>query len=91
MQTATSLANQRVFRDRINPLDAYNDTEFITRMRVTRVIFIELYQRLAGSFDKSAMRIYSIPTITQFAVVLQFLATVSFQTVVASTHGISQT
>ena len=28
MQTATSLANQRVFRDRLNPLDAYN--EYIT-------------------------------------------------------------
>ena len=37
------------------------------------------------------MRMYSIPTITQFAVVLQFLATGSFHTVVASTHGISQT
>ena len=33
---------------------------------------------------------HSIPTTTQLAVALQFLATGSFQTVVASSHGISQ-
>ena len=35
-------------------------------------------------------RSHAIPTTTQLAVTLQFLATGTFQTVVASSHGISQ-
>ena len=40
-----SLRRQRVFRDRLNPLDAYSDLEFISRYRVDRVMFIELTEQ----------------------------------------------
>ena len=36
VNTNNSLANQRVFRDRLNPIDSYNDTEFVSRYRITR-------------------------------------------------------
>ena len=36
---ALSLMNQRVFRDRRNPLDSFNDIVFISCYRITRVIF----------------------------------------------------
>ena len=38
----SSLRRQRVFRDRLNPLDAYSDFEFITRYRITQYLFLEL-------------------------------------------------
>ena len=84
-----SLRRQRVFRDRLNPLDAYSDLEFISRYRVDRVMFIELIGRLETYLSQTTRRSHSISATTQLAATLQFLATGSFQTVVASCHGIS--
>ena len=88
--TAVSLMNQRVFRDRRNPLDSYNDIEFISLYRITRVIFFQLHDKILESLHRSTVRSHSIPTTTQLAVALQFMATGTFQTVIATAHGISQ-
>ena len=92
LQTAidSSMRRQRIFRDRLNPLDAYSDTDFIARYRITRSMFTELIDRLETATIRPTSRSHSIPTTTQLAVTLQFLATGTFQTVVASCHGISQ-
>ena len=92
LQTAIegSMQRQRIFRDRLNPFDAYSDTEFIARYRITRAIFTQLLDRLDTFTVRPTSRSHSIPTTTQLAVTLQFLATGTFQTVVASCHGISQ-
>ena len=37
-----SMRRQRIFRDHLNPLDAYSDVDFITRYRITRAMFTEL-------------------------------------------------
>ena len=36
VDAANSLDRQRVFRDRLYPLEAYNNTEFISRYRITK-------------------------------------------------------
>ena len=76
--------------DRLNPLDAYSDLEFISRYRVDRVVFMVLIERLETYLTRATSRSHSISATTQLAATLQFLATGSFQTVVASCHGISQ-
>ena len=43
--SSQSLARQRVFRDRLNPLDAYNNAEFISRYRITKNIFVQLERK----------------------------------------------
>ena len=92
LQTAieNSIQLQRVFRDRLNPLDAYPDAEFIARYRITRPMFMELLDRLETFIVRPTGRSHAIPMTTQLAVTLEFLATGTFQTVVASSHGISQ-
>ena len=87
----SSLRRQRVFRDRLNPLDAYSDFEFITTYRITQYMFLELLERISTNLNRTTARSYPIAPATQLAVALQFLATGTFQTVVASAHGISQT
>ena len=87
----SSLRRQRVFRDRLNPLDAYSDFEFITRYRITPYMFLELLERISTNLNRTTARSYPIAPATQLAVALQFLATGTFQTVVASAHGNSQT
>ena len=52
-------------------------------------MFTELLDRLDTFTVRPTSRSHSIPTTTQLAVKLQFLATGTFQTVVASCHGIS--
>ena len=85
VNTDNSLANQRVFRDRLNPIDSYNDIEFINRYRITRSIFIQLHEKIAEYFLKPRIfSSHSISSITQFAVALQFLATGYFQTVIST-------
>ena len=90
LDLSQSLSRQRVFRDRINPIDVYNDIEFIARYRVTKYMFVQLQEKVVTFLLLSTIRSHSIPAPTQLAVTLQFLATGSFQTVVATSHGISQ-
>ena len=79
--SSNSLARQRVFRDRLNPLDAYNEIEFRTRYRVTKCMFI-LEEKLLTFLSRSTIRSHPIAPSTQLAAALQFLATGSSQTVV---------
>ena len=60
VNTANSLARQRVFRD-LNPLDAYNDTEFISRYRITKGIFIQLHETIVGSLLRYTIRSHPTP------------------------------
>ena len=71
VNTANSLARQRVFRDRLNPPDAYNDTEFISRYRRTRGIFKQVHEKIVGYLLRYIIRSQPIPTLTQLAVSLQ--------------------
>ena len=90
VDSSRSLARQRVFRDRLNALDVYDEIEYISRYRVTRDILIQLEEKVSTFLHRSTIRSHAIPAATQLAVSLQLLATGSFQTVVASSHGISQ-
>ena len=49
LEIASSLRRQRVFRDRLNPLDEYSDGEFIARYRITRYIFTELLNEIPSN------------------------------------------
>ena len=46
LDLSQSLSRQRVFRDRLNPIDVYNDTEFIPRYRVTKYKFVQLQEKV---------------------------------------------
>ena len=71
VNTANSFVRQRVFRDWLNPLDAYKDTEIISRYRITRGILILLHEKIVGSLLRYTIRSQHIPTLTQLAVSLQ--------------------
>lgn len=56
VHSSQSLARQRTFRDRLNPLDAYNDTEFISRYRLTKYIFAQLEEKIKTFLHRSTIR-----------------------------------
>ena len=45
-----SLRCQRVFRDRLNPMEAYSDFDFIARYRITKYMFVNLLNKISISF-----------------------------------------
>ena len=85
-----SLRRQIVFCDRLNPLDMYSDIEFITFYRMDRIMFTELLNKFENYMIQSTSRSHAIPAATQLATTLHFLASGTFQEVVASCHGFSQ-
>ena len=48
LEIEISLRRQRVFRDRLNPLEQYSDREFITRYKITRYMFIEILDQISS-------------------------------------------
>ena len=75
--SSQSLARRRVFRDRLNPLNAYNNAEFISRYRITKNIFVQLEEKVSTFLRRSAIQSSVIPPTTQLAAALMFLATSS--------------
>ena len=46
LEFSHSLSRKRVFRDILNPKDAYSYTKFIARYRITKCIFVQLQEKL---------------------------------------------
>ncbi|CAC5423000.1 unnamed protein product [Mytilus coruscus] len=56
---------ERVFRDRTNPLDLYNDEDMIKRYRFPRATVLELIGRVSPMIETPTRRSMSISTSTQ--------------------------
>ena len=44
--TEYSLRRQRVFRDRLNPMEAYSEIDFIARYRITKYMFVDILNKM---------------------------------------------
>ena len=63
-----SLRHQRVFRDRLNLMEAYSDFDFIARYRITKHMAVDLLNKISIKLHRSTARSHSIAPITQLAV-----------------------
>ena len=55
----------RIFRDRINPLEGFSDTELISRYRFPRHGILELLDLIEKDVSRPTGRSYAIPAVTQ--------------------------
>lgn len=69
----------RVFRDRSNPLTAYNEEEFRMRFRLARPSFVTLLETLSDELEHSRVRLGSLPPVYQLLIALRFYSSGSFQ------------
>ena len=90
LENRESLRKQRVFRDRIQPLDFMDDDELISRYRLPRHCIIELCDTMTNDLQRPSMRSHALPVSTQVLVALRYYATGSMQRVAGDLHGISQ-
>jgi hypothetical protein len=80
-----AMRRERVFRDRENPIDYFNDDQLYVRYRFGRrnILFIlSLIENRVAHFTKRSM---ALPALFQFLICLRFLGCGSFLTVIGDT------
>ena len=89
-QNYANIRRNRIFRDRLNPLDAYNDAEIIARYRLSRELIIALYDLIGPNIEPQTERSHAIPGMMQLFCCLRYYACGSFQRVVGDGIGIER-
>ena len=85
-----NLRRNRLFRDRKNPLDMYDDAELYDKFRFRRHDILAIVDELREDLEYPDTRQGSLPATLQVLVALRMYATGCFQNLVAETIGISQ-
>ena len=85
-----NIRRNRIFRDRLNPLDAYNDAEIIERYRLSRELIIELYDTIGPNIEPVTQRSHSVPGMIQLFCCLRYYACGSFQRVIGDGLGLER-
>ena len=84
------LPKPRIYRDRTQPLDIFDDAELIRRYRLPRHCIIQLCDELIADLERPTMRSHALSVTSQIFTALQFYATGTFQRVDGDLHGVSQ-
>ena len=79
VEARRALRRQRVFRDRLQPLDVYDDVDLYQRYRMTRPVLLEVIDLLEDEIAPDTLRSHAIPASLQVCVALRFFATGSLQ------------
>ncbi len=85
------LRRERVFRDRRNPLECYNDYELYERFRFPREDIYELTDLLRDDIECPTKRNHAIPLVMCVLTALRFYATGNYHMVTADLFGIHRT
>lgn len=83
------LRRERRYRDPLDPLQV-RDEHLLRYYRLPRHEILRLCQQLSPLLERPTRRSHAIPTHTQIMVTLRFLASGSFQSVIADTTGLTQ-
>ena len=84
------MRRETVFRDRLNPLDAYDDLEIRRKYRLSRELILQLCNDCAIDLEPQTNRNHALPVTLQVFTTLRLLASGSFQEVLGDAHGISK-
>lgn len=83
------MRRERVFRDRTNPLDLYDDVDMFKKYRYNREGVMFLIDLLHEDLEHATKRTNALPAPLQVFVALRFYATGSVMDSPASLHGVS--
>ena len=83
-----ALPRPRIFRDRLHPLDAYNDEEIRVRYRLTRPLIIDLHDLIYLDIEPQTNRNHAVPAMLQIFGAIRYYASRTFQTVVGDSIGL---
>lgn len=89
-QVRRNLRWERVFRDRQNPLDAYDDLDIIHRYRLDRQSIMSIIDLVKDRLERPTQRSASLPASLQVFAALRFLGSGTQQRLIGDTLGISK-
>ena len=84
------LRRNRIFRDRFNPLDAYDDIELLCRYRMSRPTIMKVIDLVREDVKHDTRRSHAVPPEIQTLAAIRYYATGSFQKVIGDLMGTSQ-
>ena len=84
------LPRPRIFRDRTNPLDVYDDLDILRRFRMTRDTVVQVIDLISEDITHPTDRNRAISPTLQTMCALRYYATGNFQRVSGDIIGISQ-
>ena len=79
MRRRINIRRERVFRDRNNPIDIYDDVELYERFRFRRDDILDIVDDIRDDLEYPATRQGSLPVVLQLLIALRFYATGCFQ------------
>ena len=85
-----NLRRNRIFRDRINPLEQYDDVDLMKRFWMPRHVILEVINLIETEIEHPTQRSHAIPASLQVLCALRYYATGNFQFVSGDLTGISQ-
>ena len=88
-QNRRALHRERVFRDRRNPLDAYDDVQLYKKYRFTRLGCLDIINRIEAELRHPTRRNHAIPASLQVFIAMRFYATGSVFDCAGEAHGCS--
>ena len=74
-----NLRRNRIFRDRINPLEQYDDVDLMKRFRMPRHVILEVINLIETEIEHPTQRSHAIPASLQVLCALRYYATGNFQ------------
>ena len=84
-----AIRRERVFRDRLNPLDIFDDTELYSRFRFDREGIMMIIDLLDAELSHLTQQNHALPTSLQVFITLRYYASGSFQSVTGDTICVS--
>ena len=84
------LRRERVFRDRLNPLENYNDDELRHRFRLPRSLILDICTIVSADIQRGTCRSQALPVQLMVCCVLRFLATGAIYSVLGDGVRISK-
>ena len=84
-----NLRRPRIFRDREDMLDTLNDADFFQRYRMARSMFYEILAQVWDDIQHNTQRNHAFTAAQQLLIELRFLASGSFQQVIADTMKVN--
>lgn len=85
-----AIRRERIFRDRVHPLDLYDDIQLYQRYRFDRQTLLELIDLVRDDLQSGTYRNQALPPELKILAALRFYASGSFQQVTGDTVHISQ-
>ena len=85
-----AMRRERIFRDRINPVERYDDEDFVSRYRLPKALVLDVVDSIKPDIERPTKRSGSVPAVLQVCATLQFLACGNFQRSTGDLHGLSK-